>query len=702
QSFVSRYPNLSGVELRIGTYRQGGGPANATLVLHLRASPAPGPDLAVATLQRGVSLDENPWYLFSFPPIPDSQDKPVYIEVESPDAEPARALTLFWWKHVAGGDPYAYGAAYQDGQPQEADLTFGLQYSPSPLDAWAQAARAASPNFPPGVLVALFLLVIAAALWAIMYLPRILGDPDRRYRWLARWSLPVVLAVTLVNGLIYVLLIPPWQGPDEQGHFAYAALLDKHGLDDSRVQALVAEGARDQALLSTINTSMNRHDFSRRVAGHAAPGAPIDLGGALYWQVRQPAPYYWLCAAALRLTRAAGIEADPYAQPESALRVMRIVSLALSLGVAALAWLAGTLLSREGKDPWLGLLLPLTVTLLPMHAFIASVANSDIMAELAVSALFATLVALLRWPAGMRGVSLAALAVVITLAGIATKPTAIAASLPLLAFGGTAWLAMLAHRAAKKSPRRGVQVAAPCGVALLIFALAAGSLLAAFEPQARAAGWQTSYYPIQYARRSAESASRDGSFVIELAGTEQASQLLLPPVYHPALEVSFSGWARLAANGEVPTTEAKASIAALEGGRKAGPVEVTLDPSGGWTLITGTARISESAEQVGLEIGADATDSTVQFDSLTFDVEGVSRPWSDPAYPLKLLNPSAEQGTVGLRPGIAGLLPFEARQMANVVANPQPFDKPALWGSYAGGEYRSFWGNFGLVSVPLP
>ncbi|HYO50362.1 MAG TPA: hypothetical protein VEW94_10970, partial [Chloroflexia bacterium] len=625
QSFVSRYPNLSGVELRIGTYRQGGGPANATLVLHLRASPAPGPDLAVATLQRGASLDENPWYLFSFPPIPDSQDKPFYIEVESPDAEPARALTLFWWRHLAGGDPYAYGAAYQDGQPQEADLTFGLRYSPSPLDAWAQAARAASPNFPPGILVGLFLLIITGVLWAIIYLPRILMDPERRYRWLARWSLPVALAVALVNGLIYVLLIPPWQGPDEQGHFAYAVLLEKQDLDDGLVQARLAEGVGDHALLATINASMDRHDFSRRVAGHAAPGAPIDVGNALYWQVRQPAPYYWLCAAALRLTRA-GIEADPYTQPESALRVMRMVSLALSLGVTALAWLAGTLLSRQGKDPWLSLLLPLTITLLPMHAFVASVANSDILAELAVSALFVTLVALLRWPTGMRGVSLAALAVVITLAGTATKPTAIAASLPLLAFGGMAWLAMLAHRAAKKSPRRAVQVAAPGAVVLLIFALAAGSLLAAFEPQARAAGWQTSYYPIQYARRSAESASRDGSFVIELAGTEQASQLLLPPVYHPALEVSFSGWARLEANDGAPTTEAKASIAALEGGRKAGPVEVTLDPSGGWTLITGTARISESAEQVGLEIGADSTDGRVQFDSLTFDAEGVSRP----------------------------------------------------------------------------
>ncbi|HYP42177.1 MAG TPA: hypothetical protein VEX13_17605, partial [Chloroflexia bacterium] len=645
QSFVSRYPNLSGVELRIGTYRQGGGPANATLVLHLRASPTPGPDLAVATLQRGVPLDENPWYTFSFPPIPDSQDKPFYIEVESPDAEPARALTLFWWRHVAGGDPYAYGTAYQDGQPQEADLTFGLRYSPSPLAAWAQAARAVSPNFPPLALIVLFLLIITGALWAMIRLPGILRDPERRYRWLARWSLPVVLAIALVNGLIYVLLIPPWQGPDEQGHFAYAVLLEKQDLDDSLVQARLAEGVGDHALLATINASMVRHDFSRRVAGHSAPGAPVDVGDALYWQVRQPAPYYWLCAAALRLTRAAGIEADPYTQPESALRVMRIVSLALSLGVIALAWLAGTLLSREGKDPWLSLLLPLTVMLLPMHAFVASVANNDILAELAVSALFATLVALLRWPTGVRGVLLAALAVVIALAGTATKSTAIAASLPLLTFGGMAWLAMLAHQAAKKSPRKGVQVGAPGAVVLLIFALAAGLMLAAFEPQARAAGWQTSYYPIQYARRSAESASRDGSFVIELAGTERASQLLLPPVYHPALEVSFSGWARLTADDGAPTTEAKASISALEGGRKAGPVEVTLDPSGSWTLITGTARISESAEQVGLEIGVEVTGGTVQFDALTFDAEGVSRPWNDPAFPIKLVNPSAEQGT---------------------------------------------------------
>ncbi|MDQ3929377.1 MAG: hypothetical protein M3328_09540, partial [Chloroflexota bacterium] len=454
--------------------------------------------------------------------------------------------------------------------------------------------------------------------------------------------------------------------------------------------------------LTAINSSMNRHDFSRRVAGHFAPGAPVDVGGALYWQVRQPAPYYWLCAAALRPTRAIGIEADPYSQPESALRAMRMVSLCISLAVTALTWLAGSLLTRKGRDPWLSLLLPLTVTLLPMHAFMASVINNDILAELAVSALFVTLVALLRWPVGVHGVALAGLAVVVTLAGVATKSTAIAASLPLLILGITTWLAMLAHRAAKKSPSRSVQLAAPGAVVVFITVLAAGSLLTALEPQAGAAGWQTSYYPIQYARRSAESASRDGSFVIELAGTERASQLLLPPVYHPSLEVKFSGWARLATNSRKPNSEASASIAAWEGGRKAGVGEAALDPSGAWTLITGTARISESAEQVRLEIGANAEGGGVQFDSLALDATGISRPWNDAAYPLKLVNPSAEQGTVGLRPGIARLLPFEARQMAEVVANPQPFDKAALWRGYADGQYRSFWGNFGWVSVPLP
>lgn len=45
-----------------------------------------------------------------------------------------------------------------------------------------------------------------------------------------RWAcLIVLLGLTLIRGLIYATVIPPWQAPDENGHFEYAWLLVRLG-----------------------------------------------------------------------------------------------------------------------------------------------------------------------------------------------------------------------------------------------------------------------------------------------------------------------------------------------------------------------------------------------------------------------------------------------------------------------------------------
>jgi len=451
QSFIARYPNLSGVEIEIGTYRNVPGPSKASLVFHLRSTRGSSPELATASIAVGQELEVNPSYLFSFPPIPDSQDKTFYLEVESPDGEHGEALTLFWFKQLpgVGSDSYQPGSALVNRGPYNADLAFGLRYSPSPLAAWAQIARAASVNLPLGVMIGLVLVLLAGGIWAALRLRRIVHDRGELKRWLARWSLPVALAISFINGMLYVLLVPLWQGPDEHSHFVYAALLDKYDMDDEKVKALDVWGKdRPDALLSSVAASMSRHDFSRLVTWHSAPGAAVQPDPNFIQQVRQPPTYYWLCATALRAMRLLGINADPYTNPDGALKVMRVMSLALSLGVVALAWLAGAILFSSSH--WLRLLLPFSIALLPMHTFVASTANNDILAELAVSALFVTLVALLRWPTGARGVGLATLAVLVTVAGFSTKATAQAASIPLLGLGLLVWLGVLLTRAVQR------------------------------------------------------------------------------------------------------------------------------------------------------------------------------------------------------------------------------------------------------------
>jgi hypothetical protein len=680
-------------------------------VLHLRKAPGKGPDLATGRLPSSQALEENPWYLFQFPPIADSQDKAFYIEVESPDGTPENSLTLFWWQQVAGSDPYAHGTAYLDGTPEKADLAFGLRYSGSPLQSWAQLARAASVNFPlPMMLVilALALPILVGLGWALWRLPRAMRDGEHRTAWLWRGSLPLSLALALLSGATYMFLVPPWQGPDEHSHFAYAALLDRHDLDDKKVQSLQLWGKdRDEALFNAVTRSMNSNDFSRRVIWHSLPGAPVSPGATLLQELRQQPTYYWLCAAALRVARAAGIQADPYLHPVAALYVMRGVSLLLSLFVVALAWLAGLLLGGVGR-PWLHLLLPLTVALLPMPAFIASVANNDILAEIAAAALFVTLAALFRWPAGVRGLGLAALAVLITVASSKTKSTALAACVPLLALGMVAWTGMVITHSLRRwiSRARWRAAVVPAGIIAVAGAVAIGAGSSAYSAESTAAAWNLKSWPYERAARVETTSAHHGAYVIQLGpenAGRRASQVLVPPVYHPALTVTLSGWVRLAPDQVVaPGSAVTAAIEIEEGSRRAGLGEVTLDSASAWVPISTTASISESAEQVVLYLSGGGSGAAVQFDDLTLDVMDARGPWKDPIYSHPLLNPSAEVAGVGLRPDVAKLLPEDARQIADTLVNPQPINRGGLWAYYADAQYRSFWGNFGWVSVPLP
>ncbi len=719
QSFVARYDDLAGVALQIGTYGWGGKPLPASLVLHLRESPdqsANNLDLATALVPKGTILEggDNPLHLFSFPPVHGSQDKTYYIEVESPDGKPGEALTVFWWHRPPGGqgNPYAHGTAYRDGKAMQGDLAFSLHYQPLPFEAWAQLGRAISANMPIAVMLMSAMFGLAALVWLALRLPVLLRDQQRMRSWLVRWSLPLALVIAAGNGLIYMLLVPAWQGPDEYAHFGYVALLDKYGLDDGKVQQLQWWNKdRDDALIEAVSASMNRYDFTRLLAGSAAPGAPTNIGLALYFELRQPPTYYWLGAAGLRAARSVGLQADPYQHPENALRVIRAVSVAISLVVVALAWLAGALLS-QGKQPGLRLLLPLTVALLPMHAFIASVANNDILAEVAVSALFVSLLLLLRRPTGLRGIGLAAMSVILAGAGIFTKSTALAAAAPLLLMGLLVWVGMLVSLAVEESRvsklgRQGrgqstLFVPFVLGAVVLLFGTAAALMLSETQ-QDEAAGWLSNRATAAHAQRVETTSAHEGTHVMDLGSVGNVAwQPIVAPIYHPALTITFSGWARLAPEAGDVEGPVKVRLVVNEGGKEAGKAEAILQQPGKWQALTSKAAITESAEPITLWLRRESGTGTVQFDDMALQVEGNTRSWDDPVFSPHLVNPSAETGLLALRFPFSRVLPKEARQMAEAALNPQPFNKRALIQYYMDTEYRSFWGIFGWVAVPLP
>lgn len=532
---------------------------------------------------------------------------------------------------------------------------------------------------------------------------------------LRRLALPLVLAAALVHGLLYVFLVPPWQGPDEHAHFTYVALLDRYDFDADKVHNLDWQaGNSNEKLIEALSASMTQYNFNKYKVVHDEPPPPVvpaSLGTSYRWQFRQPPTYYWLCVAAIRGLRAMGAGVDPFANPAGALMAMRGVSLVLNLGVVALAWAAGALLSAPHRYR-LSLLVPLTVSLLPMHTFVAAIGNNDILAELVVSALFVSLIALLKWPTGVRGALLAVCAVLLAGASAFAKSTALAAAVPMLGLGLLAWLGLLLTRALlRRCPpgrERVVRVGLPIGLGLLTVLSAVILSAVAFVPEAATAGWRLGFALLQPAPQVASADAHDGRYLLELqrGQTRSPVQMLLPPVQHPQLAVTLSGWARLAPGQPNPAsaggTPPKASLNIDNIRTSIASGEAQLASPGAWVPLVVTATVPEGRSWVLFRLAADTGAGAVQFDDLKLNVESVSGPWSNSTFSPTLLNPSFEQGHLKLRDSLSRFVPLDIRQILDVLVNPQRFDTLTVWRGYTEPQYRSFWGNFGWLTMPLP
>jgi hypothetical protein len=713
---VARHSNLSGVAFWLHTYERKSVPS---LVLHVRSHPDDKVDIATVRVPASEVTEYDPWLEFTFPAIGDSLNRPFYIELEvdgqgAAEGPHSTPVTVFWLKDEnAGGDAYRDGVSYFNGYPWPGDLGFGILYTPTPLSLLADMARQASTNFPPPLMALVALVATGGAVLLILRGRAVLrkGSRGGLRAWLIRRALPISLAIAGMHGTIYAFLIPPWQGPDEQAHFAFAALLDKHNLDHSTVRNLEWWGKdRDRALIDAVNSSMDRNNFTLWLAGHSSPGSTTNVGDVIYAELRQPPTYYWIGAVAMRAARAVGADADPYTRPEVALRTVRLASVFLSLGTVALGALAARLLSR--RRSWIRLLLPLTLALLPMRVFIDSMANNDVLAELTTSALFVIMVALFRSPRGGRGIALAILAVFVALLCGQTKLTALAAGTVLIALGVltllVTWVAQRARQARLATKTLGThiptaRVLLPIGIVGALALAAVASFWLLFEPQETAAGWVAGESD-RRARRVPVTAAREGSYALELAPGQEAFQWvdINPAVVRPPALITFGGWARpvrpaLSANAQ----SAHASIVVDHEAGSTPASEMIRLETGAWTYITGTLRVAFVPDRVQVRLASDG--APVQFDDLSLVIRHTAGEARDSAEsPLALFNSSAEVGAWGLRPPIAGLLGREPRHILDALVNPQPFDKLALGRYYAEMQFTSFWGNFGWLSIPLP
>lgn len=187
----------------------------------------------------------------------------------------------------------------------------------------------------------------------------------------------LLLAVAML-GVIWALLNPPWQAPDEQWHFGYAQTLAERGVlpgdatrpSFSSEQLLAAEDSRaaNLAFNASLKAPWDMDTFHRwQSADDALPDSARSDGGGPNNAGSNP-PLYYLFDAPGYLAAAGGNVLDR-------LYAMRIWSVLLLLGLVIATWLlAGELFDRNRP---LQLFAAAIAGLQPMAVFTSSSVNPD-------------------------------------------------------------------------------------------------------------------------------------------------------------------------------------------------------------------------------------------------------------------------------------------------------------------------------------
>jgi 4-amino-4-deoxy-L-arabinose transferase-like glycosyltransferase len=261
---------------------------------------------------------------------------------------------------------------------------------------------------------------------------------------------PAVFAVVFANAIVWALVTPAFQGPDEQAHVAYAVHLAETGKTPrSGSHRPPFSSEMVLALQRTHHYSVIQYPEARppwrraderlyeRVVAEREP-ARDDDGGDSVAAVHGPV-YYALPALAYRVAGGSFFER---------LFAMRIASALLAALTALFVY--GTVRELLPRERWAAVAGGLLVGFQPMFGFVSGTVNADVGVNLAGAALLYLLIRALR--RGLTPALAAAIPVTFVL-GVLAKATMIAfapvAALALLvvawrrAASARAWLALV-------------------------------------------------------------------------------------------------------------------------------------------------------------------------------------------------------------------------------------------------------------------
>ncbi|MCX7789280.1 MAG: hypothetical protein N2378_01445, partial [Chloroflexaceae bacterium] len=187
-----------------------------------------------------------------------------------------------------------------------------------------------------------------------------------------RWLLPLALA----NGLLYLLLVPPWQHYDEPAHFEYAMQI---ALGEGAVP-----GSKSVQLSREIADSMYRHRFW-------PPGVRPDLLGPGPVPVGEnqrvhPPLYYTLIAIPVHQIRYLAVETQLY--------LARAVSVLLYTLTVLAAWRIAVVVAPD--EPATQFAFPLVVVFAPAFADLMAAVNNDVLLNMAATSALLGAVLLIR------------------------------------------------------------------------------------------------------------------------------------------------------------------------------------------------------------------------------------------------------------------------------------------------------------------
>lgn len=271
---------------------------------------------------------------------------------------------------------------------------------------------------------------------------------------------PVLVVAALLLALRFLLalvLIPPWQQPDEATHVALAQM------QRSRIELL--DGAPDPAREAEILESMARHDWwEHRGVGWPTPvPTPGRFGQAgagdrvavEVTHISDPPAYFLIVGRLLSWLPRLSITEDLY--------ILRAVSALFGMLTLGVLWLA----AREFAGPGPAAIVTLILALHPHFAVVSTAATPDAMTNFLGASLWWPAAAVMRTPSALRlllvwliaigaaaadrmGVPLILVAVVVSGGMLATRislaPRKVAvvlaatAVLGILAIGITAWV----------------------------------------------------------------------------------------------------------------------------------------------------------------------------------------------------------------------------------------------------------------------